>query len=74
MSRYGYLDVFKRVIWNSRSRESTVFLLQCKRTGILNFTESTPTYLYADINTEQIIYDCNPHAKSTADLYFLAQG
>ena len=49
-----------------------VLLLQCKRTGILNFTESTPTYLYADINTEQIIYDCN--TKSTADLYFLAQG
>ena len=26
MSRYGYLEVFQRVPWNSRERESTVYV------------------------------------------------
>ena len=37
MSRYGYLEVFKRVPWNSRQRESTV-LKKKKGLNKLRFT------------------------------------
>ena len=48
MPKYGYLEVFQRVPWNSRQRESTVYIFRAEFRLILQ-----QIYLLEVENTQQ---------------------